>query len=115
MTLRADSEEVADIEGHVVLAGFGRVGRTVAALLEARKISYVGLDLDVKRLTELRKKGMPVFYGDASRLEVLEKIQIQTAAAMVITIDNPAAARRTVQCLNEHYPNLPIFVRGRDL
>lgn len=115
ITLQADQNEISDIEGHVVLAGFGRVGRTVAALLEARKINYIGLDLDVRRLTDLRKKGIPVFYGDASRLEVLEKIHVEKAAAMVITIDNPAAARRTVQCLNEHYPNLPVFVRGRDL
>ncbi len=114
-TLRADPDDVSDLEGHVILAGFGRVGRTVAALLEARKINYVGLDLDVKRLTELRKHAIPVFYGDASRIEVLEKIHVEKAAAMVITIDNPAAARRTVQCLQEHYPTLPIFVRGRDL
>lgn len=101
-------------EDHVVIAGFGRVGQTVATLLGEQEVSFVALDLDPGRVKEWRARGVPVFYGDASREDVLEKIGLSKAAALIITIDDPEAARRTLASIKRKSPRLPIFVRAHD-
>jgi len=101
-------------DDHVVIAGFGRVGQTVAALLGAQKVSFVALDLDPSRVKEWRARGVPVYYGDASREDILEKIGLSRAAALIITIDDPEAARRTLANIRRKSPHLPIFVRAHD-
>ena len=108
-------DEVADLADHVVIAGYGRVGQTVAALLEAQMLPYVALDLDAGRLAEWRRRGLPVYYGDARRRHVLERLNIARAAAAVITIDEPAAAGRTLENIRYGWPDLPVYVRARDV
>ncbi len=105
------AERFAD---HVVIAGFGRVGQSLARLLDARDIPYVALDLEPARVTEGRVRGMPVHYGDASRADVLRAVGVERARAAVITLDHPLAAVRAVRALARHWPTLPILVRARD-
>ena len=64
--------ETGDLRNHVVIAGFGRVGRTVARLLGEAQIQYVALDLSVTTVAQARAGGLPVFYGDGARAEVLK-------------------------------------------
>jgi CPA2 family monovalent cation:H+ antiporter-2 len=104
-----------DIHDHVLIAGFGRVGQTVAKILSAGGISYVALDLDAARIAACRKKGMPVFFGDASQIEILNAAGASRASGAVITIDQPATADRIVASLHEFLPDLPIVARARDL
>jgi CPA2 family monovalent cation:H+ antiporter-2 len=104
-----------DLHDHVLIAGFGRVGQTVAKILSAGGISYVALDLDTLRIAACRAKGMPVFFGDASQIEILNSAGASRARGAVVTIDQPATADRIVAALHEFFPNLPIFVRARDL
>jgi len=99
---------------HVVIAGFGRVGQTVAKVLAGAVVPYVALDLDTRRIARARAKGVPVFYGDASRIDVLATAGAGRARAAVLTIDQPAAIDRAVAALHSHFPNLRLFVRGRD-
>lgn len=106
--------EVRDVEGHVIIAGYGRVGQTIAHLLESQKFGYVALDLDGARILELRRRGMPVFYGDASRREVLERVGAGRAAALVVTLDHAGAAMQTVETARRAWPSLPVYVRARD-
>ncbi len=107
-------DEIGDLDGHIVIAGFGRVGQTVARLLELQKQPYVALDLDTGRLKQCRRMGLPVFYGDASRKEMLEKVGAGRAAAAVVTLDRPAAAARAVESLHQSWPEMPIYARARD-
>jgi CPA2 family monovalent cation:H+ antiporter-2 len=109
--LQAEAESHAD---HVVIAGFGRVGQTVAKVLEAAGIPYVALDLDHARVTRCRARGLPAFYGDASRVDVLSAAGAGRARAAVLTMDHPASIDRAVAALHQHFPELRIFVRGRD-
>lgn len=62
-----------DCAGHVIIAGFGRVGQTLSRSLEAEGLDYVALDADAARIAKLRDKRQPAFYGDASRIEILAK------------------------------------------
>lgn len=105
---------LAELEGHVIIAGFGRVGQTLAQLLSEQKVPYVALDLDADRTRRRRAKGEPVYYGDASRTEVLERVGIGHALAVAITLDDVRAASRTVEGVRQHWKEIPIFVRARD-
>ena len=104
-----------DLEDHVVIAGFGRVGQTVANVLSAGGIPFVALDLDPDRVSKCRRIGLPVFFGDAGQIEVLKAAGANRARGAVITIDQPTTASRLVAALKEYAPDLEIFVRARDL
>jgi CPA2 family monovalent cation:H+ antiporter-2 len=104
-----------DLHDHVLIAGFGRVGQTVAKILSAGGISYVALDMDSTRIAACRAKGIPVFFGDASQIEILNSTGARRARGAVVTIDRPATADLIVAALHEFFPDLPVFVRARDL
>ncbi|MBI1180311.1 MAG: hypothetical protein GC201_07110 [Alphaproteobacteria bacterium] len=111
----AAPEEFADLEDHVVIAGFGRVGQTVGRMLTSQKTPYVALDLNSESLAGLYRQGMPVFFGDARRPAVLEKVGIDRAGSLVITLDDPAGVREVLQVARSRWPALRIFVRARDM
>ncbi|WP_375596577.1 monovalent cation:proton antiporter-2 (CPA2) family protein [Algihabitans albus] len=109
------AEDIEDLQDHVVIAGFGRVGQTVAQVLAEAHVPYVGLDLDHDRVRRCRGLDLPVYFGDASQVDVLHTAGLERAKAAVITLDNPEAASHTVSALRERAPEIPIFVRARDL
>jgi CPA2 family monovalent cation:H+ antiporter-2 len=109
-----DLERLGEIEGHVVIAGFGRVGRILGRTLDADGIPYLALDGDANGVADARSKGMPVYYGDASRLEMLRRAHASTARVLVVTMDNPGAAEHVVRVVHAEWPQLPIIARARD-
>ena len=102
------------LSGHVVIAGFGRVGQLLAQVLTQQRVPYVAIEHDAHVAARLRQQGHPVFYGNAARPELLRKLQTDQAAALLITMDQPAAAMHAVTAARQEYPNLPIYVRSRD-
>ena len=111
----ATPDEARGLEGHVIIAGYGRVGQTVARLLADLKHPYLALDLNVPRTRQCRAKGEPVYYGDAAKTDVLERVGIDHAGAVVVTLDNFAAASRAVEAIRGRWPGVPIFVRAWDM
>ena len=111
-SLASDAGELRD---HVLIAGYGRVGQTMALLLESRATPYLALDLNPEAVEEARRRGLPVHYGDASRAEVLKAAGIERAQAVVITVDEPESASRTVRVVRRLAPELPVLARARDL
>jgi CPA2 family monovalent cation:H+ antiporter-2 len=101
-------------EGHVVIAGYGRVGRTVAAFLAEQQVPWVAVDLDAAGVRDAAADGRPVVYGDASRPEILRTIGLDRAVALILTIDDPVAADRTLEAARAARPGLPVFARARD-
>jgi CPA2 family monovalent cation:H+ antiporter-2 len=112
---RALAEDAERLHGHVIIAGFGRVGRTLARLLESRGTAYLALDLDPEHVAEAARRELPVYFGDASRAGVLQAAGIERAQALVVTIDEPASARRTVHVARSLAPDLPLVARARDI
>ncbi len=112
--LAPDAAEIGDLEGHVIIAGFGRVGRMIARFLEAQDIAYVALDLDATAVAFSRARSLPVYYGDAGRAELLRRVACDRAAALVVTVDDPAVAGRMLQQVRRDWPNLKIYARSRD-
>lgn len=107
-------ETMGAVEGHVILAGFGRVGRTLVETLQAEAIPFVAIDADAAGVAAARKEGLPVFYGDASRLEMLERAHIERASAVVLTMDSPQAAEAIARAVRRAWPIIPIYARARD-
>ncbi|GAB4354338.1 MAG: monovalent cation:proton antiporter-2 (CPA2) family protein [Gammaproteobacteria bacterium] len=105
---------LSELSDHVIIAGFGRVGRRVARILERAELPYVAIDMDSDRVNEARSQGYSVFFGDASRKEVLEAAGAEQARLLVVSLDNPSSAERCVEGMHRHYPNLPIHARARD-
>ncbi|HBT43628.1 MAG TPA: potassium transporter [Rhodospirillaceae bacterium] len=105
---------IGDMEGHVILAGFGRFGRTLANTLQAESIAYIALDTDPGHVASARAENLPVFYGDASRLDLLNRAHIERCAAVVVTMDNPAAAERIVGEIRSTWPLVAVYARARD-
>lgn len=111
---KIDTEEVREFQRHVIIAGFGRVGQMLGEILAKRMIPFVAIDIDMRRVTEGKEKGYPVFYGDARRREVLKSIGAEHAKAVVITLNQMTPSVRAVMMLRRHFPELPICVRIKD-
>lgn len=100
--------------GGVIIAGFGRVGRTVASMLDAHDIAWVALDSDVARVSAARKANSSVFYGDVTQPALLASVGLDTARALVVTIDNRERADTIVTNARAARPDLLIVARARD-
>jgi CPA2 family monovalent cation:H+ antiporter-2 len=112
---RPDAGAAADLAGHVIVCGYGRVGHTVATLLETSGVAFVAYDTDLARVAQGRAAGHLVLYGDVADPELLAAGRAEHAALVVITIDHAATALRVVSSLRARYPRLPIVARARDL
>lgn len=106
--------EAHDLRKHVLVLGLGRAGRTVVRVLEAHGTEYVGLDLDPDTVARDRQRGLPVFYGDGTRTEVLRAAGLARASGVVVTLDEPSAATRAVRAIRAEDRDIPVMVRARD-
>lgn len=106
--------ETQDMHGHVVIAGYGRMGQLMAEYLQREKIAFIGLDTNPREVAAGRKRHHPVFFGNAAQPEVLEATGIGRADALVITLHQPEAATHLLQVMRHSYPTLPILVRAHD-
>ncbi|WP_312439807.1 cation:proton antiporter [Janthinobacterium sp.] len=100
--------------GTVIIAGFGRVGQLLAKVLTEQDISYVAVENDARLVTTLHPRGFPVYFGDASRAELLQKLHADRACAVVLTMDHPASVLHAVRSIRREYPHLPVYARARD-
>ena len=100
--------------GRVIIAGFGRVGRMVGRLLSTHNTPWVALDSDPDRVADAREKGLSVYFGDMTRIELLEKLDLDTARALVITVDDMLVTERLVVAARALRSDLIITVRARD-
>lgn len=107
--------ELAEVEGHVIIAGYGRVGALLGQVLDEEHVPNVALDLDAEAVRRHRNAGVPVYYGDATRSEILKRAGAENAQALVLTMDSSVAASHAAQEARRHWPDLPIYARARDV
>jgi monovalent cation:H+ antiporter-2, CPA2 family len=106
--------QLDDAASRVIIAGFGRVGETVASLLERHSVAYVAVDSDADRIAAQRKVRRSVYWGDITQAELLHRLHIETARALVVTMGDHAASDRLVATARAARPDLLIVVRARD-
>lgn len=105
------SEEPA---GRVLVVGYGRVGRLVGDMLDRHDLPWIAIDRDPSFVQQGRRAGHRVYFGDASRVELLERCGLDHARAVVVTMDSPEAAEAVVATARGHRPDLTIVARARD-
>jgi len=103
------------IKGQVVIAGYGRVGHSVAVLLHQTGVPVLIVDKDPVRIEQGLADGLPVFFGDISDPHLLEAIHMEQASLVVLAVDHPRTALRAMTHLRNDYPDLPVIARGKDL
>lgn len=101
-------------QNHVIICGYGRVGRNTAELIKSEGIEYLALDLDPHVLKEAWQDKKPVYYGDASRRDILLVAGLEQARAVLICIDTPTASLKIVQHIRALRADIPIIVRAKD-
>jgi len=98
----------------VIIAGFGRVGRRIAQILEENKVSYLALEQNPEVVATYRDKGRNVFFGDATRADVLRAAGAGEAKLMVVSLDRAEAVEELVGAVRAAFPELPVYARGHD-
>ncbi len=110
----SDQAELTSVRGRIIIAGFGRVGQQLAKLLGEQHIPFVAFECDAKLVSKLHAEGKPVYFGNASRPELLRHVHAGEAPAIVLTMDHPASALQAVRGIRREFPHVPLFVRSRD-
>jgi len=111
---RRMAEDDDGLENHVVIAGFGRIGQMVARLLDEHDVAWVAVDASMALVAERRALGARIYFGDASRAEVLRAAGAAQARSAVIALDEAEEAERIVGALARAHPGLKIVARSRD-
>jgi glutathione-regulated potassium-efflux system ancillary protein KefC len=110
-----EADAIEDTHPQVIIAGFGRFGQIVGRLLFASGIKATVLDHDPDHIESLRRFGFKVYYGDATRVDLLHAAGADRARLVVLAIDDPDTSVRLAAILQENFPKVPIVARARDV
>jgi K+:H+ antiporter len=103
-----------ELKGRTIIFGFGRVGRMVADMLREHGKPYLAVDSDIDNVIASRQAGYKILFGDVARNELVEKLHLGHAAALVLTMDDPVLVGRIARRVRGWYPELAIIARARD-
>lgn len=103
-----------DEYGHVVIAGFGRVGQIIARILKAKNIPFMALDVNSHQVALVKRFGNESYYGDASRLDILRAAQTDKARAFVLAIGDVETSVKAAALVRKHFPHVPVIARVRN-
>ena len=107
-------EDAIDEQNPVIIAGFGHFGNTVGRFLRAHNIKTTILDLDADRVEKLRRMGIKVYYGDASRYELLLSAGADKAKLIIIALEPPEKRLEIIETIKKHFPDLRMYVRAQN-
>lgn len=105
-----DATEELPRQNHVVICGYGRIGRNIVRLLRDHSYPVIVIDQSEGRIQELREAGIPYIYGNAASLHVLEKAEVETAQGMAIALPDPMSSRLCLKRALELTPDLDVVV-----
>ncbi|MDF0604104.1 monovalent cation:proton antiporter-2 (CPA2) family protein [Neisseriaceae bacterium TC5R-5] len=112
--LTPEFDEIEQRDYPVIVAGFGRFGQIITRLLRLRKIPVTVLEINAEQVDFVRRFGNKVYYGDASRLDLLRAAGAERAKILVLAIDDVEASIRTAATVRRHFPQLMIYARARN-
>ncbi len=108
-------EEIITRDRPIIIVGFGRFGRIVGRLLHANNYPTTILDHDPDQINEARRYGYEVYYGDATRKELLLAAGADEAELMVVSLDDPEASLAVLKMAKKHFPQLKVFARAHGM
>jgi CPA2 family monovalent cation:H+ antiporter-2/glutathione-regulated potassium-efflux system ancillary protein KefC/glutathione-regulated potassium-efflux system protein KefB len=106
-----EADEI-DEKHNVIIAGFGRVGSTIGRFLQANGVNATYLDINPDNVDLLRKMGLKVFYGDASRYDLLHAAGAEEARLIMVAVDNPEKTLEIIETVKKHFPKILIMARS---
>jgi glutathione-regulated potassium-efflux system ancillary protein KefC/glutathione-regulated potassium-efflux system protein KefB len=112
--LAAEYDQLPDDESQVIIAGFGRFGQIIGRILSGKRIRFTALERSPEQVDFVRQYGAEVYYGDASRLDLLHAAKADRAEIFVLAIDDVEASVATAEMVIKHFPHLKIFARARN-
>jgi glutathione-regulated potassium-efflux system ancillary protein KefC len=113
---KTDVKEIDEQQNEaVIIAGFGRYGQIVGRLLYANGVVPTVLDHDAEQIEAMRRFGWPVFYGDATRLDLLRTAGAETAKVLVLAVDGVDQSIEIAKMAKEHFPHLQVVARARNV
>lgn len=107
-------DKISDEAPEVIIAGYGRFGQIFGRILRAQDIAFVAIDHDPDHIELVRRFGSKVYYGDASRVDLLESAGTARAKYFILAIDDVEVSLRTARTVREHFPNVTIMARARN-
>ena len=107
-------DQIESEDPEVIIAGYGRFGQIVSRFLKSEGVRFTILEHSAAQVETAREYGNKIYYGDASRLEILEAAGAKTAKILVLAIDDPEKSLATAKMVKEHFPNLKIIARVRN-
>ncbi|MDH3688477.1 MAG: monovalent cation:proton antiporter-2 (CPA2) family protein [Gammaproteobacteria bacterium] len=107
-------DRIEESDHQVVIAGFGRFGQIIGRILRVRNIPFTALEANPSQVDFVRKYGSKIYYGDASRLDLLRAARADKANLFVLAIDDMTASIRTAETVQKHFPGLSIYARARN-
>jgi CPA2 family monovalent cation:H+ antiporter-2 len=110
-----DDQPLTQLDGHVIIAGYGRVGRLLSNLLAKEGVSFIALDKNTNRVAKYREAGIPIYYGDITKPETLRHARAGEAATLVLTLDNAQSTERALNSIKAEFPLLPVCARVKDV
>ena len=113
-TIKTSFHEVGDLKNHVIIAGYGRVGKLVIKLLTEQMIPFVIIDNDMNRVTEGQNLGLPIFYGDARRATVMRTLGASKARAALVSLNSTKSSVQTALMLRRQFDNVKVSIRLRN-
>ena len=113
-TEQASPPAEPEAKPRVLVVGYGRVGKLVGEMLGRHVIAWLAIDLDFRAVEAARRQGLDVYYGDASRPEMLQRLGLATAPGVVLTTDNPQAAETVTAAIKQLRPDISLVARARD-
>jgi monovalent cation:H+ antiporter-2, CPA2 family len=114
VTIDEVEDEMMALKDHIIIIGAGRVGREIASQLNTANRPHVCLDLNPHAIAIARQQEVTVYYGDATRPEVLHAVGLDRAGALVIAIDDPHKAVQMMNVVKYILPDLTVYARARD-
>ncbi len=105
---------ISDLNDHVIVAGFGRVGRIVAYMLHKEQIGCIAIESNSRIVKKARKQGLPVFQGEVSDTNILQALGVKRAKAIILTMSDRVTLRKTTKKVTVDYKNIRIISRAAD-
>ncbi|MEO1167641.1 MAG: cation:proton antiporter [Pseudomonadota bacterium] len=108
------SGETEGDEDRAIIVGFGRVGRLIAEMLTEHEKPYIAVDSNIDTVARGRRDGFPTIFGDVSRPQLLENLDLERVSALILTMDDPVSIVQLTKRVRDTYPDLTIVARARD-
>jgi voltage-gated potassium channel Kch len=107
-------DRIDDSGAPVIIAGFGRVGQIMGRMLRIKHIPFTALEISQTQVDFVRKFGGKLYYGDASRLDLLRAAHVEQARIFVLAVDDVEASLKIAETVKTNFPNVEIYARVRN-